>query len=128
MRNLSFAVKVFLRGDAVGRYFAFNKRHSVLNRLGYRAANFVFCELFRFHSLPSVLVFAGISADMTIMDISTVVAGVLVANFLTLGIIFNIRALDVPNPPLKNIIFALILMGAALVVALASAQSLSAIP
>jgi hypothetical protein len=83
-----------------------------------------FCEFGRFHNLPSILVFAGISADMINMDISTIVAGVLVGNFLTLGIVFNIRALDVPNPPLKNIIFVLILMGAALVVALASAQSL----
>ena len=62
------------------------------------------------------------------MDITTVVAGVLVANFLTIGIVFNLRALDVPNPPLKNIIFALILIGVSLVVALASAQSLSAMP
>jgi hypothetical protein len=62
------------------------------------------------------------------MDISTIVAGVLVGNFLTLGIVFNIRALDVPNPPLKNIIFALLLIGVALVAVLASAQSLSAVP
>jgi hypothetical protein len=62
------------------------------------------------------------------MDISTIVAGVLVGNFLTLGIVFNIRALDVPNPPFKNIIFALMLIGAALAVGLSSAQSLSAMP
>ena len=62
------------------------------------------------------------------MDITTVVAGVLVANFLTIGIVFNLRALDVPNPPFKNIIFALLFMGAALVAGLASAQSMSAMP
>jgi hypothetical protein len=81
-----------------------------------------------YHHWLHLLAFAGNRADMINMDISTIVAGVLVGNFLTLGIVFNIRALDVPNPPLKNIIFVLILMGVALVVGLAAAQSLPAMP
>jgi hypothetical protein len=59
------------------------------------------------------------------MEITTIIAGVLAGNFLTVGIMLNIRELDVPNPSLKNIVALLLFIGAALAVTLACAQSLS---
>ena len=62
------------------------------------------------------------------MDISVISAGVLVGNFLTVAFLWNLRALDVANPPTKNIVYIIAVTGVVFLIALASYQSLSAVP
>ena len=44
------------------------------------------------------------------MNIVTVLAGVLIGNFITFMLIWQIRKLDVPNPPIKSLL-AVIFIG-----------------
>lgn len=57
------------------------------------------------------------------MDIVTVIAGVLLGNTLTAAFLWNARKLDAPNPPLKNILVALAILGFAALIFVAGAQS-----
>ena len=39
----------------------------------------------------------------------TVMAGVLLGNLLTVGLLFNIKKLDVPDPPLRNMVWVVVI-------------------
>lgn len=43
------------------------------------------------------------------MDLVTVMAGVLLGNLLTVGLLFNIKKLDVPDPPLRNMVWVVVI-------------------
>lgn len=60
------------------------------------------------------------------MDIVTVVAGVILGNALTVAFLWNARKLDTPNPPARNILFVLVILGFAALVFVAGAQSVPA--
>ena len=71
--------------------------------------------------------FSGAQAHIGGMDLVTVMAGVLVGNLLTVGLLWNIKKLDAPNPPLRNIIYVLIIALVVCLIGVAVAQQTPAI-
>lgn len=57
------------------------------------------------------------------MDLVTVVAGVILGNSLTVAFLWNARKLDAPEPPVRNILIALAILGFAGLVFVAGAQN-----
>lgn len=56
------------------------------------------------------------------MDLVTIMAGVLLGNLLTVGLLFNIKKLDVPDPPLRNMVWVVVICSVGFLIALAVAQ------
>ena len=57
------------------------------------------------------------------MDIITVTAGVLIGNLITAALLWQLRAVSVPEPPVKNLIILLLIFGLMILIGLGLAQS-----
>jgi hypothetical protein len=65
---------------------------------------------------------AGVLVHPAGMDVVVVTAGVLIGNFITVAFLWNVKKLDAPNPPVKNIVYVLIIAGLSFLIALSLYQ------